>query len=252
MSGKWFLLGLGLGLGLPPLLSYKKRLWTGPPTVTVLHLGGRRINFDSFCKKIETSFSPILHKNLKAVCLKINSPGGSPVQCEIIAKKIQSLSDSTGVPVYAFVEDVAVSGGYFIACGAQEIYASESSSVGGIGVVSQSFGLRDRYQRWHVDKHLVTAGDKAMGHPFTEWKGVAISHFISFVKTSRGDRLKGDESHLFSGEAWTGKEALELGLIDGVETDMNAFLRNKLGDQVEIVNPWALWWRSARSNWKKD
>ena len=135
--------GLGLGQGLPPLLSHKKSLQTIPPTVTVLNLagkiGGSGINSYSFCKKIESSFS---QKDLKAVCLKINSPGGFPIQSEIIAKKIQSLSASTGVPVYAFVEDIGASGGYFIACGAQEIYASESSIVGSIGVISQSFGFQ--------------------------------------------------------------------------------------------------------------
>merc|ERR1711990_829964 len=99
---------------------------------------GRVINFDSLSKEIDASFAL---KNVKAVCLQINSPGGSPVQSELICKRLQNLSASKDVPVYAFVEDVAASGGYYIACGASEIYASESSIVGSIGVISQSFGL---------------------------------------------------------------------------------------------------------------
>merc|ERR1712126_536973 len=110
------------------------------PTVAVLRMagtivdgraGGRRGNFNALEKQIEKSFK---HKNLQAVCLRVNSPGGSPVQSELIAKRIQNLSVQKKVPVYAFVEDVAASGGYFLACGAKEIYASESSIVGSIGV----------------------------------------------------------------------------------------------------------------------
>jgi len=186
-------------------------------------------------------------KNLKAVCLRINSPGGSPVQSELIAKRIQILSAKKGVPVYAFVEDVAASGGYFLACGAQEIYVSESSIVGSIGVISQSFGFQEIIKRWGLENRLQTAGEnKATDNPFVEKNEAAMArtqrvivaihaHFISFVKGSRGDRLKGDEGLIFSGEYWTGKEALEYGLVDGVETDMEGFLEKKFGEKLKIV-----------------
>jgi len=223
------------------------------PTVSVLRLTGsisdgevgrKSLNYESLDKQIDKSFA---FENLKAVCLRINSPGGSPVQSELIAKRIQTLSSEKGVPVYAFVEDEAASGGYFLACGAKEIYASESSIVGSIGVISQSFGLQEVIKRWGIENRLQTAGkNKAIDNPFIEQNEAAIArtdrvlanihrHFISFVKESRGDRLKGEEDHLFSGEYWTGNEALELGLIDGVETDMVGFLKREFGDEVRIV-----------------
>jgi len=224
------------------------------PTVAVLRLAGmiadgraggrQRINYNSLSKQLDKSFAL---KNLKAVCVRINSPGGSPVQSELIAKRIQSLSASKGVPVYAFVEDVAASGGYFLACGAQEIYASESSIVGSIGVISQSFGFQEVIKRWGLESRLQTAGEnKAIDNPFVDLSDAARertrrviasihAHFIGFVKASRGDRLKGDEAYIFSGEYWTGKEALEAGLIDGIETDLNSFVEKKFGKKAKIV-----------------
>jgi len=222
------------------------------PTVAVLRMagtivdgraGGRRVNFNALEKQIEKSFK---HKNLQAVCLRINSPGGSPVQSELIAKRIQNLSVQKKVPVYAFVEDVAASGGYFLACGAKEIYASESSIVGSIGVISQSFGFQEIIKRYGLESRLQSAGEnKAIDNPFIEKNEAAKArtqrvlttlhaHFINFVKTSRGDRLKGDEGYLFSGEYWTGKEALEVGLIDGIKTDMETFVKERYGENVKI------------------
>jgi len=226
---------------------------TKKPTVAVLRLTGPitdqpgRLRYESLNKQISQIDKSFAFKSLKAVCLKINSPGGSPVQSELIAKRIQKLSSEKGVPVYAFVEDVAASGGYFLACGAKEIYASESSVVGSIGVLSQSFGLQEFIKRWGIENLLQAAGEnKAIDNPFIEKNEVSIArtervlanihrNFISFVKESRGDRLKGEEDHLFSGEYWTGNEALELGLIDGVETDMVGFLKREFGDEVRIV-----------------
>jgi len=213
------------------------------PTVSVLRLTGsisdgevsrKSVNYESLDKQIDKSFA---FENLKAVCLRINSPGGSPVQSELIAKRIQKLSLEKGVPVYAFVEDEAASGGYFLACGAKEIYASESSVVGSIGVLSQSFGLQEFIKRWGIENRLQTAGEKSEVAIARTDRVLANIHrnFISFVKESRGDRLKGEEDHLFSGEYWTGNEALELGLIDGVETDMVGFLKREFGDEVRIV-----------------
>jgi len=203
---------------------------------------GQSISLRTFNKRIETAFEV---KNLKAVCLQINSPGGSPVQSELVAKRIQSLASEKELKVYAFVEDVGASGGYFIACAANEIYASESSIVGSIGVVSFRFGLQDVIKRFGIEPRFQTAGEnKLLNDPFsaeTE-KGVAKTeetlaalhqHFISFVKGSRGERLKAEESLLFSGEFWTGKGALEVGLIDGLD-DMHSFIRKQFGKDVKV------------------
>lgn len=252
--------GIGFGVGFCLGVGAFK-LENSVPTVAVIRLAGQisegpsfgapRINFQSFSKLIDRSFR---FKNLKAVCLRINSPGGSPVQSELIAKRIQALSKSRNVPVYAFVEDMAASGGYFLACGAQEIYASESSLVGSIGVINQSFGLQEIAKRYDLEIRLQTAGEnKAIDNPFIEKSEAAKArtqrflvamheHFISFVKDSRGDRLKGEEGSLFSGDVWTGKKALELGLIDGLETDVDAFVQREFGEGVRIVS-----WKSG--NW---
>jgi len=246
--------GVGVGFGFLFGAGAVQEIRANAPTVAVLRLsgpildgrgvGGQRINFQSLSQQIETTFKL---KNLKAVCLRINSPGGSPVQSELIAKRIQTLSESNNVPVYAFVEDVAASGGYWLACGAQEIYASESSIVGSIGVISQSFGFQEIIKQYGLEARLQTAGkNKAIDNPFiekseaakarTQRNLVAIhAHFINFVKASRGDRLKGEEEYMFSGETWTGKEAAELGLIDGLEVDLDSFVKEKFGDYVRVV-----------------
>jgi len=159
------------------------------------------------------------------------------------------------VPIYAFVEDTAASGGYYIACGANEIYASESSIVGSIGVLSQSFGLVELVKRLGIEVRLQTAGqNKAIDNPFIEQNETAIARkqhvlnavhtpFINAVKASRGERLNGEDERLFNGDFWTGKDALELGLIDGIEPDMQSFIEKKFGKDIKIVkvkeNPFA-------------
>src|SRR6476620_5742312 len=166
---------------------------------------------------------------LRAVALLINSPGGSPTQSALVADRIRGLADLKNVPVLAFCEDVAASGGYWLACAADEIYAHPTSIVGSIGVVSQSFGLEGLLARIGVERRLYTAGEaKSRLDPFLPEKPEDVAWlrglqdqlhamFRDWVITRRGDRLA-PGTELFDGEVWTGARALELGLVDGLGT----------------------------------
>jgi serine protease SohB len=162
-----------------------------------------------------------------AVALVINSPGGSPAQSSLIAARIRRLAGEKKLPVHAFVEDVAASGGYWLACAADDIWLDDSSIVGSIGVISSSFGLHEAIARIGIERRVHTAGkDKSMLDPFrperpedvARLKGIQAQiheRFIAHVKARRGDRLSDDED-LFSGEFWVGQRGVELGLADGV------------------------------------
>jgi signal peptide peptidase SppA len=188
------------------------------------------INAASTEKVLERAFA---RERLAAVALLINSPGGSPTQSALVADRIRGLADEHGVPVLAFCEDVAASGGYWLACAADEIYAHPTSIVGSIGVVSQSFGLEGLLARIGVERRLYTAGEaKARLDPFLPEKPEDVAWlrglqdqlhemFRAWVVQRRGDRLaRGTEqgTELFNGEVWTGARALELGLVDGLGT----------------------------------
>mgnify|MGYP003313174567 CR=1 FL=1 len=169
---------------------------------------GRRkgLNLNEIDKNIEDAFSV---KNLKAVALQINSPGGSPVQSEMISKRIRGLSEKKNIPVLAFVEDVAASGGYWLACSADEIFASKASIVGSIGVVSSGFGFDKAIQKIGVERRLYTWGDnKAILDPFLpennddvkRLKGIQKelhNQFISFVKSRRGSKITNENKEIF-------------------------------------------------------
>ncbi|MTD56403.1 S49 family peptidase [Amycolatopsis pithecellobii] len=168
------------------------------------------------------------HDRLKAVALLINSPGGAPTQSGLVAERIRQLAEKKkDVPVLAFCEDVAASGGYWLACAADEIYAHRTSLVGSIGVVSGGFGFTGLLDRFGIERRLHTAGtNKSRLDPFSpekpedvEWleKMHAQLHeeFVNWVKERRGDRLTGDDD-LFTGDVWLGTKAKELGLIDGL------------------------------------
>ena len=156
-------------------------------------------------------------RNSRAVALAINSPGGSAVQSHLIYRRIRALADEKKLPVIAFVEDVAASGGYMIACAADEIVCDGSSIVGSIGVVGGSFGFDKLIEKIGVERRLYTSGEhKAMLDPFLPEKPEdverlkAIQHeihegFIALVKARRGGKLDSRESALFSGEYWTGQ-----------------------------------------------
>lgn len=182
-------------------------------------------------------------RGVKAVALVINSPGGSAAQSHLIYLRIRQLAAEKGVPVMAFVEDVAASGGYMIACAAEEIVADATSIVGSIGVVGASFGFDEAIRRLGIERRVYTAGEhKVMLDPFQPEKPDDVERlraiqndihecFIGLVKTSRGGRLTGPEEKLFSGEYWTGRKALEFGLVDRIG-ELRAVLRERFGEDV--------------------
>jgi signal peptide peptidase SppA len=184
------------------------------------------INAQSTEKVLERAFAV---ERLAAVALLINSPGGSPTQSALVADRIRGLAQEHRVPVLAFCEDVAASGGYWLACAADEIYAHPTSIVGSIGVISQGFGLEGLIQRFGIERRLYTAGgSKARLDPFLPEKPEDVEWlrdlqdqlhvlFQDWVTERRGDRLKEDED-LFTGEVWTGARAVEVGLVDGLGT----------------------------------
>jgi len=183
--------------------------------------------------------------NVKAVALAINSPGGSPVQSELIMRRIQRISKEKKVPVYAFAEDVAASGGYLISLAAEEIYAHEASIVGSIGVISAGFGFSKAIEKIGVERRVYAAGDsKSILDPFQPEKDKDIKilkelqkeihdFFKNLVKERRGDRLKGTQKIMFSGQFWAGNEAMKLGLVDGIG-DIHTVMKEKLGEKTKF------------------
>ena len=183
-------------------------------------------------------------KNAKAVALVINSPGGSPVQSRQIYLRIRQLAEEKKLPVLVFVEDVAASGGYMIACAGDEIFCDPSSILGSIGVVGGSFGFQELIKKLGVERRLYTAGtNKAMLDPFLPENPDDVARlkalqreihtiFIALVKQSRGARLKGADDVLFTGEYWAGETSVALGLADAVG-DLRSTLRARYGDKVQ-------------------
>jgi signal peptide peptidase SppA len=182
-------------------------------------------------------------RNAKAVALLINSPGGSPVQSRQIYLRIRQLATEKKLPVLVFVEDVAASGGYMIACAGDEIFCDPSSILGSIGVVGGSFGMQELIKKIGVERRLYTAGEhKAMLDPFLAENPDDVARlkaiqreihaiFIELVKQSRGARLKGADEVLFTGEYWAGETSVSLGLADAVG-DLRSTLRARYGDKV--------------------
>ena len=231
---------------LRPILPKRLR---GLPVVPVVRLAGLigfstplkpGLTLTTVARALERAFNM---RTAKAVALLINSPGGSPVQSHLIYRRIRQLAAESSRPVIAFAEDVAASGGYMIACAADEIFCDPSSIVGSIGVVGGSFGFPKLMDKLGVERRLYTSGEhKAMLDPFLPENPQDVERlkalqrdiheeFIELVKRSRGARLKGPEKTLFSGEYWTGGKAIELGLADGIG-DLRATLRARFGDDV--------------------
>ena len=191
-------------------------------------------------KMLERAFAT---KNAKAVALVINSPGGSPVQSRQIYLRIRQLAAEKNLPVLVFVEDVAASGGYMIACAGDEIFCDPSSILGSIGVVGGSFGFQELIKKIGVERRLYTAGEhKAMLDPFQPENPDDVARvkalqreihaiFISLVKESRGSRLKGADDVLFTGEYWAGETSVSLGLADAIG-DLRSTLRARYGEKV--------------------
>ncbi len=218
------------------------------PLVSVIRLSGmiaggqRGLNDAATAAVIERAFS---RGKPKAVALVINSPGGSPAQSSLIAARIRRLADEKGVPVTAFVEDAAASGGYWLACAADDIIVDANSIVGSIGVISASFGLQDFIARHGVERRVHTAGrSKSFLDPFrpeTEEDVARLrtlqdrihQNFIAHVKSRRGDRLS-DAADLFTGEIWVGQGAVEAGLADGIG-HLSAVMKQRYGDKVKFA-----------------
>lgn len=208
--------------------------WLRPgPFVSVLRLDGVIGGITRFGTPplTDAGLAPLLDAAFKrgkpkAVALLVNSPGGSPAQSSLIAARVRRLAEEKKVPVHAFCEDVAASGGYWLATAADEIWVDRNSIVGSIGVISASFGFHELLARHGVERRVYTAGeDKSLLDPFRPERSEDIGrlkriqaevhrHFIDQVKSRRGTRLTGDD--LFSGEIWVGEEAVANGLVDGV------------------------------------
>ncbi len=221
------------------------------PLVAVLRLQGvigkvgmgrNGLTLETLNESIEATFNK---PKLMAVCLIINSPGGSPVQSEFIAARIINLAKEKSVPVYSFVEDVAASGGYWLACIGDEIYASKSSIIGSIGVISSGFGMQEAIKKIGIERRIITQGNnKSVLDPFmpiknsdikiiTELQKEAHANFIDFIKSRRKNKLKQSDEVLFNGEFWAGNVAKDFGLIDGID-NMHNFLEKKFGKEVKI------------------
>jgi serine protease SohB len=232
-------------------LSGLRKAFKSGPAVSVLRLYGaigmggafgKGMDDETLAPLVERAFQP---KRLRALALAINCPGGSPAQSALIAARIRRLADEKEVKVYAFVEDLAASGGYWLACAADEIYADANALVGSIGVISAGFGFHEAIGRLGVERRVHTAGArKALLDPFRPedeadverliriQKGVH-ANFIDHVTKARGDKLNGDEETLFSGDIWLAAEAESLGLIDGLG-HLVPTMKRLYGDDIDF------------------
>jgi serine protease SohB len=218
-----------------------------PALVPVIRLGGtigagaRSLNDEALAPLIDKAF----RMKPAAVALQINSPGGSAVQSSLIAARIRRLADEKNIPVHAFVEDVAASGGYWLACAGDDIWVDQSSIVGSIGVIFASFGFPELMARQGVERRVVTAGrSKSFADPFLPQKPEDIERlkalqtpihqaFIDHVRHCRGKRLD-QTADLFNADVWVGQQAVGLGLVDGV-AHLVPKLKELYGDKVRMI-----------------
>lgn len=218
------------------------------PTVAVVRLSGA-IGTAGRGSLSDQGLAPILEKafsrgNPDAVALQINSPGGSPVQSSLIGARIRRLADEKGIPVFAFVEDVAASGGYWLAAAADEIYADESSILGSIGVISAGFGAHVFLAKQGIERRVYTAGkSKSMLDPFqpeskedvarlTQMLESIHVNFIRHVQERRAGKLN-KSVDLFTGDIWVGHAAQDVGLIDGINHLIPA-MKAHFGEKVKF------------------
>ncbi len=219
------------------------------PRVAVLRLqgmiaaGGRpgQLNDAVLAPVIEAAFR---RGKPSAVALVLNSPGGSPVQSALIAARIRRLAEETELPVFGFVEDVAASGGYWLATAADEVFADANSIIGSIGVISASFGLQDAIAKLGVERRVYTAGkSKSQLDPFRPENPEDVArltglmeqihaNFIAQVQDRRAAKLA-DDDRLFTGEFWLGRQAVELGLVDGIG-HLAPVMKERFGDKVKF------------------
>lgn len=231
-----------------------KTFFDPKPKVAVIRMSGviadgagtrkAGISHHKFTKAIDKAFNI---GDVKAVALVINSPGGAPAQCSLITDQLRALSEDKDIPIYAFVEDVAASGGYWIACAAEEVYTQSTSIVGSIGVISAGFGFEDFIGKHQIKRRIHTSGaDKSFLDPFAPEKEKDIKrlktlqadiheNFKEWVKERRGEKLNGTDKALMEGAFWTGSQAMELGIIDGMG-DMKSVMKDKLGDDTRFID----------------
>lgn len=222
-----------------------------PPVVSVIRLSGAIGAAGRFGGGLnDASLAPVIERAFrgspKAVALAINSPGGSPVQSSLIAARIRRLALEKNIPVHAFVEDAAASGGYWLACAADDIWADESSIVGSIGVISAGFGFPEFIARHGIERRVHTAGhSKSTADPFRPETPEDLARmreilepihaaFIAHVKERRGARLQETTPDLFEGAFWTGRRAVDLGLADGIG-HLVPRMKALYGEKVRLV-----------------
>tara|TARA_Y100001960_G_scaffold331800_1_gene430022 strand:- start:959 stop:1792 length:834 start_codon:yes stop_codon:yes gene_type:complete len=225
---------------------FKKR-----PTVPVLRfegvigtgggLGKGRINAENLENNIKKAFSA---SKPSAVAIIINSPGGSPVQSSLIYQRVRYFAEKKDVPILVFIEDVAASGGYWLSCVGDEIFADKASIVGSIGVISASFGFSEAISKVGVERRVYTTGkSKGSLDPFKPEKPEDVrmlknimndtqEAFVDLVNLRRGSKLSDDDS-IFTGAFWSGEKALKLGLIDGIG-EIRTVLRQRFGNKVKL------------------
>lgn len=228
------------------------RLVKRPPVVPVVRLGGvigqagatrRGLSLAGVAEALEEAFTT---PGACCVALVINSPGGAPVQSSLIQRRVRALAEENRLPVIAFTEDVAASGGYWLACAGDEIIADENSIIGSIGVISAGFGFTEAIAKIGVERRVHTAGaHKGILDPFTPEDPDDVARlaaiqadihesFKAMVRDRRAGKLTGPEDELFSGAFWTGRQAWELGLVDGLG-NLRGFLRERYGKQVKLT-----------------
>src|SRR5947199_3417501 len=228
------------------------RLRNPAPVVAVVRLDGvigprqwrTAMSLASHAAALERAFAT---KRLSGVALAINSPGGSPVQSALLFRRIRQLAEEKGVPVFAFAEDVAASGGYWLALAGDEIYAEEASLLGSIGVVSAGFGVHRLIERFGIERRLHTAGErKSLLDPFLPEDPADVARLTALqqdihetfkeqVRRRREGKIDAADETLFSGEVLTGRMALARGLIDGIG-DLRSVMRARFGDTVRLVS----------------
>ncbi len=227
------------------ILTGQHKQITGDHTALVRLDGIIADGYDASAENVLTGLkSAFQADNAKGIILSINSPGGSPVQADMLYQEIQKLKARYDKPMVAVISDVGASGGYYAATAADTIYANPSSIVGSIGVLMNSFGFVELMEKAGVERRLLTAGkNKASLDPFSPIKQEELEHaktvidgvhkqFIDVVRKSRGSRLKEDDE-MFSGQFWNGEQAYEMGLTDGFKTPW-AVARDDIGEETII------------------
>ena len=238
-------------------LSSWNRLWRGSkPLVHTLRLqgmiqsgrgGGGLVPKSLSLESVEKDLAAAFNKKVMpdAVAITVNSPGGSPVQSDLIYTRIRALAKETGIPVMTFAEDVAASGGYYLLCAGDRVFCRDTSVVGSIGVVSGGFGLVEAIKKLGVERRVYTSGkSKVQLDPFLPEKDEDLAlrrrllndihdSFKGVVMHARGDKLKIPEDRAFSGEVFTGREAVEHGLCDAVG-EVRGVMREMFGDKVKL------------------